>query len=290
MTEQLLNAAANTGLLRIAVLFLVLAALVVGAAYLRWRLMHSPSLTQLTCPTCGNLIERVPRRPLDRLINWYVPVMRYQCSTRDCQWEGLRILTADSSRPQESAPGNSVLGIILLVSLALVAGQQLWMALDRSWSAGALEGRTSALITVGAFLVPAALIAAVAYIRWRLLHTSSLAKRTCSKCGGSLERIARRQRDHLVSWYVPVKRFACEAPGCDWQGLRIAAVGSPSNEEATSRNRVLMIALFVLLLLAAGLQLPSLLNRSANGGSGTTGTRPATSSGTTRQPGDAVNR
>lgn len=47
---------------------------------------HGASLP--VCPRCRGLTYRIPRRALDRLISWFVPVRRYRCRSMNCHWEG----------------------------------------------------------------------------------------------------------------------------------------------------------------------------------------------------------
>jgi hypothetical protein len=82
-------------------------ALILGAAVaillrIRWRLMRAPSLTSIRCPRCRADLHRVHRRTLDHAIDWYVPVRRYRCANRQCNWDGLRI--ARSTHRRRSAP------------------------------------------------------------------------------------------------------------------------------------------------------------------------------------------
>ena len=75
-------------------LTLIVLALLILARRVRWRLMHSEEWAGETCPQCGGPMHRSHRRPLDRLINWFVPVRRYRCKDPDCGWKGLRIKQA----------------------------------------------------------------------------------------------------------------------------------------------------------------------------------------------------
>jgi len=65
---------------------------------IRWQLMHAPSLTTSSCPDCGGEIHRVHRHALDRWISFYVPVHRYRCSNRECEWAGLRVVSSGKSK------------------------------------------------------------------------------------------------------------------------------------------------------------------------------------------------
>lgn len=42
----------------------------------------------IACPRCGSVVERVARRPIDRLISYLVPVYRYRCRSLRCGWTG----------------------------------------------------------------------------------------------------------------------------------------------------------------------------------------------------------
>jgi len=41
-----------------------------------------------SCVQCGENLIRTPRRPIDRLLNLFVPVERYRCRRFSCQWAG----------------------------------------------------------------------------------------------------------------------------------------------------------------------------------------------------------
>lgn len=86
---------------------LILAALIILVLRFRWRLRHSARLTLLTCPKCGGNLHRVHRTRLDHMINTFVPVRRYRCAQRSCNWKGLRV-TAPKVLPARS--GSSVPG------------------------------------------------------------------------------------------------------------------------------------------------------------------------------------
>jgi hypothetical protein len=60
----------------------------------RWRLMTMPQFTVRKCPRCGSELHRIHRRPRDRWLGAVVPVARYQCTSPDCRWRGLRVKRA----------------------------------------------------------------------------------------------------------------------------------------------------------------------------------------------------
>ncbi len=70
-------------------LILVVAALLIWRT--RERLTGSLRWTALQCPVCGSELHRIHRTWLDRVINLYVPVRRYQCRDHHCRWRGLRV-------------------------------------------------------------------------------------------------------------------------------------------------------------------------------------------------------
>jgi hypothetical protein len=74
----------------LAYLLLLAVAIVLGWRS-RWRVMHTPRLSELICPRCGSDLHRIHRRALDRALNLLVPVRRYQCKNRDCHWRGLKV-------------------------------------------------------------------------------------------------------------------------------------------------------------------------------------------------------
>jgi hypothetical protein len=80
--------ASMTWSMRLGWLLLLAAILVVPIRY-RWWLMHKSPALIIRCPQCGGTIQRVHRKPLDRLISRFVPVRHYRCFS--CHWSGLRI-------------------------------------------------------------------------------------------------------------------------------------------------------------------------------------------------------
>jgi hypothetical protein len=102
--SEMLDALAATTPVELFGLALVLIGAVAILYRLRWRLIHSPALTEVICPRCGGEVHRVHRHSLDRLINGFVPVRRYRCWNKECSWEGLRVCDPSSPRPVASHP------------------------------------------------------------------------------------------------------------------------------------------------------------------------------------------
>lgn len=97
----LLTAVTTTTPVELFGLMLVLVGALAILYRLRWRLIHSQSLTEVLCPRCGGKIHRVHRHNVDRLVNRFLPVHRYRCWNDACKWEGLRV--RDPSRPAPAA-------------------------------------------------------------------------------------------------------------------------------------------------------------------------------------------
>jgi predicted RNA-binding Zn-ribbon protein involved in translation (DUF1610 family) len=89
--RDLLSFVQQTTLSDLVAYLLLLAVAIVLAWRLRWRLMHTPRLSELTCPRCGSDLHRIHRRTVDRALNLFVPVRRYQCKNHDCGWRGLKV-------------------------------------------------------------------------------------------------------------------------------------------------------------------------------------------------------
>ncbi|WP_201492157.1 hypothetical protein [Rubrivivax sp. A210] len=51
--------------------------------------MNAPATTHkpLVCPLCQAAVQRVPRRPADRLLSLFHPVWRFRCAAPACGWE-----------------------------------------------------------------------------------------------------------------------------------------------------------------------------------------------------------
>jgi len=67
---------------------------------IRYRLRRSQWVAS-RCPTCNSLLYRSQRRPVNRLIQLFVPLQRYYCVNPQCRWQGLRIkpLRKSQERP-----------------------------------------------------------------------------------------------------------------------------------------------------------------------------------------------
>ena len=76
---------------------------------------------------------------------------------------------------------------------------------------------------VGAALLLAALVSIVLRVRWQIMRSEALTSAKCPKCGGSIHRVHRHFRDHLIDVYVPVRRYRCARRECHWEGLRVEA-------------------------------------------------------------------
>ena len=46
------------------------------------------SASKRACPQCGLALDRIRRRPIDRLTSLFAPVQRYHCRSFTCRWEG----------------------------------------------------------------------------------------------------------------------------------------------------------------------------------------------------------
>lgn len=67
-------------------------------------------------------------------------------------------------------------------------------------------------------------------VRWRAQHNPALTDLHCPRCGGAIHRVHRHMLDHLVSIFVPVRRYHCTNRDCGWSGVRVATrlhVGRP---------------------------------------------------------------
>jgi len=74
---------------------------------------------------------------------------------------------------------------------------------------------------LGLILIVLALLLLTWRVRWRLMHSEEWTGDTCPVCGSSMHRSHRRRLDHLISFFVPVRRYRCRNRDCGWTGLRI---------------------------------------------------------------------
>ncbi len=86
-------------------LVLIIGVLFLARWRLRWRLQRTPSLAAKQCPSCGEALHRIHRKPLDRVIDWVIaPVHRYVCGNPSCRWKGLRVDPPSSyGRPSQAS-------------------------------------------------------------------------------------------------------------------------------------------------------------------------------------------
>ncbi len=87
--------------------------------------------------------------------------------------------------------------------------------------AAAFLARTTLSDVIGYVLVLGALIAIFMRMRWRVMRDPALAALRCPKCNGGIHRVHRRRLDHLISFFVPVRRYRCANDQCRWCGLRV---------------------------------------------------------------------
>lgn len=132
----------------------------------------------------------------------------------------------------------AVMALVVVLGLFLILEQVQIREMMAGWLASAAEGFTAAgsgfLRRVGRFLqdvtlsdlVGYALLAAALVLfylrgRWRLMTMERFTARVCPRCGHGLHRVHRRPIDRLVNMLVPVARYRCRNPECDWRGLRV---------------------------------------------------------------------
>lgn len=76
-------------------------------------------------------------------------------------------------------------------------------------------------------------VAIIWRIRWRVRRTPSLTDLRCPRCKGNIHRVHRHTRDHVVSVFVPVRRYHCTNRECGWAGVRVTT-RTHSNRPQTS--------------------------------------------------------
>jgi hypothetical protein len=94
-----------------------------------------------------------------------------------------------------------------------------FQALDAELTA--FLARLSISDVVGFVLIVGAVAAILLRVRWRLLNDPRLTAPACPRCGGPIHRVHRTRLDHLISIYVPVRRYRCHNEACHWQGRRV---------------------------------------------------------------------
>lgn len=87
----------------------------------------------------------------------------------------------------------------------------------------AFLARTTVSDAIGYVLILGAVVALAARIRWRLRRSPRFIVLQCPKCGRDIHRIHRTRLDHVISVFVPVRRYRCTDRECRWQGLRVTA-------------------------------------------------------------------
>lgn len=100
----------------------------------------------------------------------------------------------------------------------------------------AVLARLSISDVAGFVLIAGAAVAILLRTRWRLLNDPKLTAPTCPKCGGPVHRIHRTRLDHLISAYVPVRRYRCHSDACRWQGLRVGKHHHSTHRSAAPLN------------------------------------------------------
>ncbi len=92
-------------------------------------------------------------------------------------------------------------------------------------SEGVVEflSRTTLSDAVAYALILGAIAALALRVRWRLQHTPRYTDLKCPQCGGDIHRIHRTTVDHLISAFVPVRRYRCANRECGWKGRRVVA-------------------------------------------------------------------
>ncbi len=93
--------------------------------------------------------------------------------------------------------------------------------------------RTTLSDAVAYLLILGAVAALVLRVRWRLQHHPRYTELKCPRCGGDIHRIHRTTTDHLISAFVPVRRYRCGNRDCRWRGRRVVAPKTLRPSEAT---------------------------------------------------------
>lgn len=83
--------------------------------------------------------------------------------------------------------------------------------------------RTTLSNAIAYVLILGAMAALVLRVRWRLQNSPRLTALKCPRCGGDIHRVHRTTTDHLISVFVPVRRYRCANRDCRWHGRRVVA-------------------------------------------------------------------
>jgi hypothetical protein len=75
--------------------------------------------------------------------------------------------------------------------------------------------------TIGFLLLLVAFVLILIRVRWRLIHSPTLAALRCPKCDSTIHIVHRHTVDRLINLYVPVRRYHCANGECRWNGLRV---------------------------------------------------------------------
>lgn len=86
----------------------------------------------------------------------------------------------------------------------------------------------------GVLLIAGAVVAILLRLRWRLLSDPKLTTAACPKCGGPVHRVHRTTSDHLISAFVPVRRYRCSNDACRWRGLRVGKHHASANRRVAA--------------------------------------------------------
>jgi len=124
----------------------------------------------------------------------------------------------------------------LIAWLRRLAGAMQHNAGDLGGVLDAFLARTTLSDAIGFVLILGALGAIVLRVRWRLLHNPALALLRCPKCNGNMHRVHRHNVDHIISFYVPVRRYRCTNDQCRWTGLRVGTGHGSSRTPARGRS------------------------------------------------------
>lgn len=83
--------------------------------------------------------------------------------------------------------------------------------------------RTTVSDAIGFVLILGAFIAITLRMRWRLRHNPQYSTLKCPRCDSDIHRVHRTRSDHLISTFVPVRRYRCAKRECGWKGLRVTS-------------------------------------------------------------------